>query len=193
MTIKKIVLVSAIILMAVSAHADYQLDNANSSLYFTSIKKDKVVEAHTFKQLSGSFAEDGAVLVTVDLSSVETHIETRNERMKTMLFETNLFPKAKVSATVNVNKLKSMKAGDMKNISVQLIIDLHGKTKQLDTMLKVVGLSNGSLLVMTVKPMLINAFDFGLDTGIQKLMEAAKLPSIATAVPVSFSLVFNNQ
>jgi len=44
--------------------------------------------------------------------------------------------------------------------------------------------------VNTIKPIMLDAFDFGLSEGVTKLMEVAKLPSISTAVPVSFSLIF---
>lgn len=192
MTIKKLILVLTLMLAAVTAQAGYQLDNADSELYFTSIKKDKIAESHTFKQLSGSITEAGAAEVIIDLSSVETYIEKRNGRMKSMLFEINIFPKATVSTNIDANKLKLIKAGDMKSMPVVLTIDLHGQTKQLETTLRVLGLSKGGLLVTTIKPILLNAFDFGLNVGIVKLMEAAKLPQIATAVPVTFSLVFTN-
>ena len=36
----------------------------------------------------------------------------------------------------------------------------------------------------------LNAADFDIGAGIEKLMDVAKLPSISTAVPVSFNLVF---
>jgi hypothetical protein len=83
-----------------------------------------------------------------------------------------------------------IKAGDVVVLPVKLAIDLHGESKFLDTKLRVIGLSNGGMLVTTTKPILLNAFDFGLGVGIQKLMEVANLPSISTVVPVTFSLVF---
>lgn len=46
------------------------------------------------------------------------------------------------------------------------------------------------LVVSSVKPIIIKAADYGMEEGVKKLQELTKLPSIATAVPVTFSLVF---
>jgi hypothetical protein len=74
-----------------------------------------------------------------------------------------------------------------------LTLDLHGISKVIQTELQIIGLGGGILLVNTMKPVMLNAFDYGLDVGVKKLMEVANLPSIASAVPVSFSLVFKRQ
>jgi len=50
--------------------------------------------------------------------------------------------------------------------------------------------TDDKLVVSSKNPIMIQASDFGLVAGIQKLQELAKLPSIATAVPVSFVLTF---
>jgi hypothetical protein len=52
-------------------------------------------------------------------------------------------------------------------------------------------LANGSLLVNSVKPVIIKAVDFNLVKGIEKLRQLAGLPSISTTVPVSFVLRLN--
>jgi len=46
------------------------------------------------------------------------------------------------------------------------------------------------LVVSSVSPIILKASDYGMEEGVKKLQELAKLPSIATAVPVTFSLVF---
>jgi len=74
--------------------------------------------------------------------------------------------------------------------TVELSLNLHGQLKTLQAIVQIVGLSNGALGVSSVKPILLNAADFELGAGIEKLMDVAKLPSISTAVPVSFNLVF---
>ena len=50
--------------------------------------------------------------------------------------------------------------------------------------------SGDKLIVSSTKPIIVQASDFGLVDGILKLQELAKLPSIATTVPVSFVLTF---
>jgi hypothetical protein len=52
--------------------------------------------------------------------------------------------------------------------------------------------ADDSLRATTVTPVIINAAAFGYVDGIAKLQELAGLPSIATAVPVTFSIVFSD-
>jgi len=190
MQFKKLCFLLALVLLTTSAQAQYELDNEASSLHFTSVKKNKIGEVHTFKQLSGSIGDEGTAEVNIVLSSVESNIAIRNERLKSMLFETGVFPTAKISAALDVNQLESIKAGQVLVMPVELTLNLHGKTKRITANVQVVGLTEGALLVSTIKPIMLNAFDFGLSEGVTKLMEVAKLPSISTAVPVSFSLIF---
>jgi len=191
--IKQFCFLAALLLFAVSARADYQLDNDSSDFNFISVKKNKIAEVHTFGQLSGVINGNGDASVTINLVTVNTHIEIRDERLRALLFETNTFPTAVVSTRLDMAKLKVLQSGDAIVMPVSLRINLHGKTKVLDANLRVVRLSDQSLLVTTVKPILLNSVDFDLSEGIQKLMEIAKLPSISTAVPVTFSLLFKSQ
>lgn len=193
MSLSKLVLLLLIGIFSVSAQADYQLDSAQSSLNFVSIKKDKIAETHSFQGLIGSISSDGAAKIIIDLASVETNIDIRNERMKSLLLETGVYPTAEVSATLDGAQLTSIPLGGSLILPAALTLDLHGQSKAIQAELRVTSIEGGALLVTTVKPILINAFDFGLNTGIQKLMEVAKLPSISTAVPVTFSLIFNRR
>jgi hypothetical protein len=52
-------------------------------------------------------------------------------------------------------------------------------------------LSDKQFIVSSLQPILLNAKNFSLVAGVQKLQELAKLPSISNAVPVSFVLTFN--
>ena len=52
-------------------------------------------------------------------------------------------------------------------------------------------MSDGDLLVMSEKPVVVNAPLFNLADGVEALREIAGLPSISAAVPVSFVLSFD--
>ena len=93
---------ATLLLVAASAQADYKLDNKHSTFNFISIKPGKIAETHTFNKITGSIAANGAANMSIDLNSVETHIATRNERMKTMLFETVTFPAALISTNIDI-------------------------------------------------------------------------------------------
>lgn len=48
-------------------------------------------------------------------------------------------------------------------------------------------------MVTSAQPVIINATDYGLTDGINKLRDLAGLPSISYAVPVTFTLHLNAQ
>jgi len=161
------------------------LDNSLSSLNFVSVKKGSVGEVHTIDKLSGSLSDDGNLVVKLDLSSVNTGIDIRNERMLEHLFETKNNPIATISAKISGGR----STNEISTITGTLSLDLHGIKKDIE--FNVVAVKSGdNLVVSSAKPIIIQASDFGLVAGIQKLQELAKLPSIATAVPVNFVLVF---
>ena len=54
----------------------------------------------------------------------------------------------------------------------------------------VVAMADGGLLVSSRLPVIVNASDFALIEGIERLRAVAGLPSISPAVPVSFTLRF---
>ena len=55
----------------------------------------------------------------------------------------------------------------------------------------VVGDQGQSLRVVSARPVIVNAGDFGLEAGVTALREIAGLKAISTAVPVSARLVFS--
>jgi len=193
MRTNKFFLVISLLFFTLAAQAAYQLESAESSLHFVSIKKGKIGEVHSFGQLSGGISDKAVAQVSIGLASVNTNIGIRDERMKTMLLETGVFPAAVVTVNLGAVQLASIGVGDVVVKTLELTLELHGKSKLMQAEVQIVGLNNGALLVNSIKPIMLNAFDFGLNAGIHKLMEVAKLPSIATAVPVSFSLVFKPQ
>ncbi|HAI96616.1 MAG: hypothetical protein CL866_02860 [Cycloclasticus sp.] len=190
MRLNKTFVMVILIFFSLTVQAQYQLDEGESSLYFVSIKKNKIGEVHSFSQLAGSINDKGFASIRVNLASVKTHIEIRDERMKSMLFETDRFPEAVVTTQIVGIQNGLVAMGERVVKTVELSLNLHGQLKTLLAIVQIVGLSNGALGVSSVKPILLNAADFELDAGIEKLMDVAKLPSISTAVPVSFNLVF---
>ena len=172
------------------AQADYQLDNAASTLNFVSIKKSKIGEVHSFTQFSGRVNEAGLVQLTVNLNSVSTGIAIRDQRMKDVLFETKLFHSAAISSQLNMARVSGLQPGQVLILDSEFSLTLHGQSKLIPVSLRVVGLEKGALLVSSAQPLVLNAADFSLTKGVQELMMLANLPSIASAVPVMFSLVF---
>jgi polyisoprenoid-binding protein YceI len=177
------------VFMAQPVLAQWSLDNDASTLSFVTVKADHVAEVHTFEMLSGSVARSGAVTVSIELASVNTNIAIRNERMQAMLFETSLFPNANISAQIDIAALGSMAAGASHTLQVPFQLDIHGVSTDYTADVLVTRLQSG-LLVSSVKPVIVTAEAHNLVTGVEALREIAGLPVISRAVPVSFTLVF---
>jgi len=177
-------------LFVVPAQAAWKLDGEHSSLSFVSVKAVNVAEAHEFHDLSGSLADDGKADIAIGLASVDTNIELRDERMRAMLFETATFATADVSAMVDPDVIEDMEPGDSATMTIEASVSLHGETQTIPMDVIVVRTGDGHLLVCSARQVIVNASQFRLTEGIEKLRAVAGLDSISTAVPVSFVLSF---
>lgn len=179
-----------LLLAAGAARAQWELDNDKSTVNFVSIKNDKVAEIHSFTSLVGYIGADGKVQLGIDLDSVETLIPIRNERMRELLFDTAKFPAAKISAQVDPVILAATADGGVVTADLPITLSLHGIEQTLTAPVVVVREGDNRLRVLTSRPVLVNAVDFGLDSGITALREIAGLKAISVAVPVTLQLVF---
>jgi len=186
---KKLLALTLLIFVPFSAYAQWDLNNDSSSVHFISVKKASVGEVHTFSKISGSI-NNGKASVKIDLSSVETNIPVRNERMKSMLFNIANFSTASISSEIMINQLTNMKTGSIHHAKMDFDVKLHGVTKLIQIDVQIIKLNPHTVLVASTAPFILKAKDFQLAEGIEALRNIAKLPSISTAVPVSFSLVF---
>ena len=182
-----LVLVSALLPNLASAH--WSLDNDGSTLSFVTVKADHVAEAHTFDMLSGTIDDDGSVAVTVELASVNTLIPIRNERMQAMLFETNLFPQATISADVDLDTITAMAPGSIETQQLNFSLSMRDVTRSYTAEVLVTRVGDG-VIATTLKPVIVTAESYGLVSGVEALREIAGLPSISQAVPVSFTIKF---
>ena len=187
---KKVAFLTSIVLLAGSAQAQWSLDNSASTLSFVTVKADHVGEVHTFDQLSGSIDDRGNVEIMVELASVNTLIDIRNERMQSMLFETNLFPRAMITGDVDLASFVEMSPGASITAQVEFELDIHGVSNSYNTELIVTRLANG-VVASTSKPIIVTAASHGLVDGVEALREIAGLPSISRSVPVTFNVVFD--
>ena len=182
----------AAMLVAGSSWAQWTLDEADSGVNFVSIKNASVAETHSFGSLQGSISASGAIELSIDLGSVETGIEIRDQRMREVLFEVVKFPTATVTASVSPDILDAVTAGGAVTTELPVKVALHGMEKSLLITVRAVGQAGGKLHVFTPQPVLVNASDFNLAAGIVALQEIAGLSSISTAVPVTVNLVFDS-
>ncbi len=186
-----IVLLSTSLMSAASFAADWQVKQGHSKVSFISIKKGDIAEVHDFKKVSGSLTPEGAFNLSIDLVSVDTGVEIRDERMQTMLFEVAKFPELGLSAVVNPKLLADLSVGSTLVTQIDGTIELHGKSRQITFDVLVAKLSDKKMVVSSMAPVIIQANDFDLVEGVNKLREVAGLSSISLAVPVSFVLTLS--
>jgi len=182
---KLLILLSTTVFIA-PAHADWVLGDS-SRIGFVSIKNNSIGENNVFKRVSGSISERGRVSVSVDLSSVETGIGIRNERLQKMLFEVANFPTATIEAVLSDSQVAALQAGGDQTESLSVNISLHGKTVSKTAHVSV-SASGGDVRVTTTQPIVITAQEFGLEAGVAALQQIAGLNAISRSIPVTVDL-----
>lgn len=183
--LKVLTLVSTLVL-AHTAHADWQLTQ-NSSVSYVSIKNNAIAEHNAFSGVTGGLADNGLLTVSIDLSSLETGVDIRNQRMRDVFFEVIDYPEAVVTAQLNDQELAHMASGTPLVTTKTVSLSLHGITVQAEAQVLAVSVGD-RVWVSTLQPILISAGDFGLGEGVSALQALAGLNAIAGVVPVSVDL-----
>lgn len=171
--------------------SNWVLNNDDSTLSFISTKAVNIAEVHRFASLAGGVGSDGSVEISIDLGSVDTNIEIRDERMRGMLFDTSNYPAARITSNIDMSLIDDLRVGESTTTSIAGELMLHGQVVPLTFDVVVSRVGTAGLLVASERPVVVNAPQFGLTEGVERLREVAGLDSISTAVPVSFVLSFD--
>ncbi|HJD43946.1 MAG TPA: YceI family protein [Candidatus Paenalcaligenes intestinipullorum] len=185
-------------LLAPAAWANWHVDNDDSELYFLSTKATNtgvtgVTERFNFDQISGTLTDQGKIRFELDVASLDTDIDIRDERMKEKLFLGKEHPKIVFEGEVDPTKLKKLETGHYKDLDLEGKLTINGHHHPIEADLRVVQLADGKLAVHTLEPILIKAEDFKLKEGLATLQEIAGLALIVEQVPVNFSLILTPQ
>ena len=166
----------------------YQLDNDLSQLSFVTIKKENIAEVSRFERLQGKLAADNILTVNVPVSSVNTGIQIRDERIQQFLFDSAKYPE--ISVVADLSKALAQVTNKLPfKADVDAEVSLHGMTQTLSFPVLITPLADGGWQINSRQAVIIQAQQFGLVAGINKLRALANLSSISTAVPVTFVLV----
>jgi len=195
-TIMKGAAIAAIISMGSTAYAgghakSWTLDSENSKVAFGSIKKETVGEVHSFEAISGKVSAKGDVSIDIDLTSVQTNIDIRNERINEHVFKGATT--ANLSAKVDMETIAHMETGTMAVVDVEGVLSFLGQDIEVETEMFVARIADDKAVVTTNDMIFISTEDAGINEGVSKLMELAKLPGITRAAPVTLRLVFNTK
>ncbi len=175
--------------LAVPAWAwGWTLDPAQSAVSFGSIKNDYTGEAHSFGRISGTVDPAGMVQIDMDLTSVATNIDIRDERMVHHIFGDAAT--ATMTAQVPLADLEALEVGASTIMEVEAELSLLGVETPLDVQVFVLRLAPDRVLVSTNAPAFVATEDLEIDQGVDILQELAGLDSITRVVPLTARLVF---
>lgn len=165
------------------------LDGDASRVAFGSVKSNTNGEVHHFKGVEGRVSADGAVSVEIDLASVETNIDIRNERMVEHVFKGS--PKAIINAQIDMSEISDLTVGESAVIEADGTLTVVGSEVDLFADMYVMRLTPERVMVSTNDMIMLSMEDVGLTAGIDKLMELADLPGITWVSPVTLRLMFD--
>lgn len=180
----------AIIFAGMANAETWTLDGEASYLAFGSIKKDKIGEVNSFSGLKGTVDADGKADVTIDLTTLETNIDIRNERMLEHVFKGA--GEAQLTAQLDMDEVKGLAVGEMAVVDVEGALSLLGVSTELDLEMVVVRLAENKVMALSNDMVFVGTEELGVTAGIDKLMELAKLPGITRTSPVTLRLVFTS-
>lgn len=168
----------------------WTLDPAASRLAYVSIKAGEVAENNRFDALSGSVAADGTASLEIDLASVNTGAELRDERMRDVFFAVADNPKATVTAKLDPARFAGLAIGKSVLRALKANVTIKGASADVETEVLVTRTAEDSVLVVPTAPVIVSTDMFGLTDELGELRAMAQLPSITPAVPVTFTLTF---
>jgi polyisoprenoid-binding protein YceI len=161
-------------------------DNSNFTIGTT--KNETVAEVHKFQKFDGFVHNNGIARVSVNLLSIDTGIEIRDERMQAMLFTTAT--QAVYSATLDMEKFRKLEAGDSKDFQLQGSLEMNGQSTRIPVATKITRLDSGNYQIKTVSANKIDVGKFGFSGGIEQLRAVANLKNISPIVTFEFKLEF---
>ncbi len=167
----------------------WRLAPETSSIQFSSIKNQSVIETSSFAKLSGGIDASGDASLSVLLDSVDTKVDLRNVRMRFLFFETFLYPQATVNAQIAPSLIADLAQVKRKTISLPFELDLHGVKRQEIAQLSLTLIGENLLAVSSAEPLTLKVADYDLVDGLLKLEEAANV-SIVQSTTVNFDLIF---
>lgn len=200
MTISRITAAIALFLVAACSKApaepeavtsgEWSVDSEASRLSYVSIKSGDIAEVNRFEEISGSVSANGEAEIEIDLSSIKTGVDIRDERMREIFFTVADYPTATVNAQINPEQFTDLEVGESEQTTLEAELSLKGVETEFEAAVSVTRVSADRVLVVSDAPVVLDANALELGDGLSQLQELAGLPSITPAVPVSFSIAF---
>ena len=175
-----------LMLVCFSATANnWHLDKNFSKLNFTTVKNNAIGENHQFRQFDMLVKSDGSFEVTINLDSVDTAIEIRDQRIKQHVFKTDKKVIATLKGEVDLNAFLESKQA-LSSLSTTATLLLAGHKTEILVEITAQRVNAETMRIVSSSPVLLSAKKLKLVEGFDKLQELAGLQSIDYIVPVTF-------
>ncbi len=185
--------VAATVMMTSTVFADGHITwksvAEESRVAFGSIKRNVAGEVHHFNNVVGTVKENGDVSITIDLASIETNIDIRNERMIKHVFQEGKAA-AVITGKINMDEINGLKPGQTDVIEIEAKFTFAGIENDIDAEMLVARLSEDRVLVSTADFIMLSTEDLGIDPGVDILKKLADLSGITRVTPVAIRMVF---
>ena len=168
----------------------WTVDSDATKLSYVSVKQGEIAEVNTFETLTGSVNESGEAVIEIDLASVSTLVDIRDERMRDVFFVVADNPAATVTAQIDPAAFENLKVGQSVQTTVDTTVSLKGVEAGFDAEVTVTRAGENRILAVSDKPVIVYADALELTEGLAQLQALAGLDSITPAVPVSFLIAF---
>lgn len=192
---KKVIL-SAVLLSSSWAQAAQWVSNDNAITFLTTKVNQEnasITEQSSFQNSQARLDESGNFILEIDLNSVQTNVEIRDERLRDWVFQTDKFAQAKVSATLEMKALEQLAVGEVLKLQQPLVLDVHGEQVDLQADLAIQKVADDKLMVSTLSPVIVDTSAVNMKDGVAELVKVMALSSIVQQVPVSFNAQFVRQ
>jgi polyisoprenoid-binding protein YceI len=179
--------------MAQGASPNWQVHLPASSLTFNTTKSGAVgiggvTETMRFKSFKGGMDAQGNIQLDINLASIDSGVMIRDERLQTILWNVATHPVVSFKAKIKPEDLQKINAGkESVGITVDGQLSMASQSKAIKAELQVTPVHN-KRMVSTRQAIIINANDFGLNSGVETLRVIMGLSYLSTSAPVTFQL-----
>jgi len=170
--------------------SDWKMVADESGMTYITIKNGGFAEINTFRQISGTVSHTGDAEILVNLGSVDTNNEIRDGRLKDLLFKTQAYPQAKITAKIDMTPLEKLAIGESHTVLLDMNVAVAGVSVQYDFYVLATRLGTDKVVVNNKAPLILDADDFGMTDAIEQLRKLAKLDSIVPVVTATVSFTF---
>ena len=169
----------------------WSLNGAESDFSFVTVKNTDVAEAQTFQNLQAFVDTSGKATLAIDLNTVDTGIDIRDQRIRDYLFASGLLPTLYFTTQVDMAAVTSLQPGEAEMMTLDGRLSLNGISQDTTADVLVIRTADDRVAVRTARPVMIQGGDFELSGGIEALRNIAGLSAIGQTVPVYFNLSFS--